>query len=253
MKIILLFICCLISTLGYSQYSEKIVSSRPGKTVNPEVVGSRVFQVQSGINITSIKDDEIDRNSYTLNKSIRIGILENFELIGTIDLKTENNTTTSSSNSSGITNTQLGFKYLVTKAQGQLPFIAVQTEFLLPIKNSIVDRENLGSQLLLISDIEFLEQATFSANIGLLWDGNSTSPSIPFTVQSYFYITDKIGFFYENYGAFDPFEIYTSIGTSYVLTKNLQLDISSGIEINNQITNWFIETGVSWRIDWRNN
>ncbi|MCK5104021.1 MAG: hypothetical protein KAR17_14450, partial [Cyclobacteriaceae bacterium] len=75
----LLFLIITI-TNSFSQFSETIVSDRPGQSNSPNTVGKMVFQLQTGLQVGGGNADNYKRNDFELPAFIRFGITDKIEL-----------------------------------------------------------------------------------------------------------------------------------------------------------------------------
>ena len=67
-----------IQNLAFSQTAKTIRTGRPGVSIGPYVVGTRVFQVQSGLTYDQFRSQN-ESESYTFDNVIRYGLNESFE------------------------------------------------------------------------------------------------------------------------------------------------------------------------------
>jgi hypothetical protein len=60
-----------------------------------------------------------------------------------------------------------------------------------------------------------------------------------------------LGGFVEIYGNLDDFTANYDGGLDYTITDNLKIDVSTGWQGQEEVDNWFVDFGFSWRFVWR--
>ena len=105
--------------------------------------------------------------------------------------------------------------------------------FIFLMQNTLSDRYSLGY------------------NLGLQWDGNQPNATAVYSISLSINVLENFGVFAEAYG----FSMEKSLsdyrgdfGCTYLVTNNLQLDISGGVGLNSIAPDSFIAFGFAWRI-----
>ena len=246
-KILPLLIFCQYAE---AQYSETIVSSRPGVSFTPSTTGKNAFQIQTGFIYNNDKDTNYKSSAFNYVLLGRYGITETFEIRSAIILRSESRTSSGIENSiAGINLWDIGFRWNVIDGKGTGPAFGIQTEFRI---NNVgppeYKTENLTSQTILLFSTPINSWLDFSSNLGASWYQDSGSPVGIYTLNFSFPIGNKIGGFIEMFGTFSDGELATSFdtGIGYLVNNNLQLDLSFGIV--ERIKTNFVDLGLSWRL-----
>ena len=244
----------IVSVKNYSQTLDAIVPDRPGQTNPPNIVPVGIVQLETGFSRESSKIDDILTTNFLYNTSLlRIGILENceirliFEYAGTkIDSPAQSSTI------NGFNPISIGTKLAVCPEKGIIPQTSLNVSVGLPY----FGRQEFRPAYLAPS-FAFLMQNTLSDryslgyNLGLQWDGNQPNATAVYSISLSINVLENFGVFAEAYG----FSMEKSLsdyrsdfGCTYLMTNNLQLDISGGVGLNSIAPDSFIAFGLAWRI-----
>lgn len=250
------FIIVLVILLPFAasaQYGETIRTARPGQAIGGYTLGSKVFQVQSGISYNEFEDESNNQTTWLNNNVFRLGIWEKFEISAVVNYRWDDTeTATGNRLSQGISNTQIGARYNILEASGAIPAIGIQGRVLLKAQSEVYRREKIGTRFILAAGNRITDWMSYTTNFGLIWRGDGQGPDGTYVLNLAFGLTDKIGTFVEVYGITnDPFTTNFDTGFSYLVNKDFQLDISAGWQGNENIDDWFVDAGVSFRFDWR--
>jgi hypothetical protein len=91
---------------------------------------------------------------------------------------------------------------------------------------------------------------SFGYNLGAEWEAE-TGPGYFYTAALGIGLTEKVGMFVEGFGLFATGadnKHLADAGFTWLLLPNLQFDISGGIGLNEAASDFFISTGLSYRI-----
>lgn len=248
-----LFVIVFISISKlHGQYSETIVSGRPGQAIGPMTVGKDVFQVQSGFTYNNIGFDGSRTKSNIITNVFRWGVLEHLEVNGLLAWQNDNiQASNFESNNNGISDSQIGLRYNFSINRGWIPTLGFQSRLLLRLQDEEYRRESVGAQFILITNNQIYDRFSVSTNWLMTYSDFEQRPSYGYVINLSHSISDKWGTFIETYGALDGLDVNIDSGLTYLLTNNIQLDISCGFQGDNNISDWFFDTGISWRVDWR--
>jgi hypothetical protein len=246
--------CLFLAITTNAQYAESIASGRPGQAIGARTLGENVFQAQSGFTYNDISFDDTDGNISSFTNVLRLGVLERLEVSGVLIWQyDEFKTSGISSNANGISNTEFGLRYSITTNKGWRPAIGIQGRLLLKVQDKVYQRENVGTRFILASGNKLSNSFSLTTNWGLTHSGNNSGPNYSYVINGAYSITDKLSTFLEVYGRLNDFNADLDAGLAYLVNNDLQLDISFGLQDENNESNWFIDAGISWRFDWRNN
>lgn len=232
-----------------------IVTDRPDQTESPTLVPKGLLQVETGFMYEEITSDNTKSNTTTFNTTlVRYGLLDNLELRLGLDVAETKNSTRNSNfenKFSGLSPLYVGFKIGITEEKGVLPEIGFLGGAFLPFTAATEYKpEGTGGDFRFSFAHTLSENWSFSYNLGAAWDGNSSNVSYVYTTVLGHSITDKIGCYIELYGAFPESDRANHLldgGFTYLVSNNIQLDLSGGTGINTD-QDFFISTGISFRL-----
>ena len=213
-------------------FSQDIITDRPDQTESAVVVGEKKIQIESGIlnqeNSGGEKKLSIPTNLF------RYGISEKIELRLNLEHSDKKNY--------GIESVEIGSKINLNKNQNSLTKIALLSHLLLPKKE-----EDLGIMNLISISHDQIKNLSIGYNLGYTHFMNQ-SGFLKYSIAFGSGLSEKIGFFIETYGEIEKSEIPISnfdSGFTYLVRDNLQIDVSFGLGINNQMN--FQSIGISWK------
>ncbi len=234
----------LLVTYLQAQFKESIEANRPGNALNVFTVGKNIFQIETAIDYSN-SDDSFSSNSF-----FRYGVTENIEINGGVlyDL----------SSSYKIFN--IGAKYNIFEGDDILPSTAIQLSINVPNETFY---EHAFSSVLFILNYPLTERLSYTLNFGASVDFGKTKIMVEgkekekilvnglYVLNIVYKLTDKWNFFIEPYGRFNgnlrPSRTLSfNSGFSYLVNKNLQLDVLGGYGINSK--NYNTSFGISWRL-----
>lgn len=251
-KTILFCLVFLISgTSILAQTNESIRSDRPGQANSPFTVGKQVFQFQMGNNFNQLIDNNYKNQTNDFNSVFRYGVFEKFEVgIGLDYLSEKSSLGPLSSNSNGLSSFSAQFRGNVIENEGFKPSVGIQYNVNLPVVSEIYKTPKTAQQLSIATNQSFSENIGFSTYSGLSWNGVSSTPYFFYVLNLGFSLTEKWGMFVENYGNLQnkKWDIKFDTGVSFLVNNNLQLDAFGGYDKNQNLNDWFINVGVSWRL-----
>lgn len=250
-------IICFILSFSpvFAQYSETIVSDRPGQSNSPYTVGKMVFQLQTGLQVGGGNADNYKRNDLEIPAFIRFGITDKIEVNTLWGLR---NTTTERFNqefkSSGFNMANFGLRFNIFKETEKVPALGFEFTYKTKMVGEDFKPDYASTRFNIMASKGFSDLIGLTANLGTDFDGYGDAPAGFYTLNLVLTVTDELSVFFENYSFFngDYFDTYFDFGGGYLLNNNLQLDLSGGFGYNDDIFDYFISGGVSYRItSWR--
>lgn len=248
---LLVIICfCSLPLSSFSQFSETIRTGRPGQSIGAYTVGKNVLQFQQGVDYFSSDQQGSTLKGYLNNNVIRFGVFENFELSALVDYQQDELTLNSINvESNGLSNLQLGFRIHISDQKGWLPVTGFQARLKLPGLSNDYQVNNVAPVMIFVASWALPKQMILDTNWIIDYNGNDPNPTGKYVVNFGFPIQGNLGAFLGNYG-----EIYQSTfqtrfegGFSYLVSDNFAVDLSLGYGDNQNIKDFFISTGVSYR------
>ncbi|MFT7157376.1 MAG: hypothetical protein ACI8Q1_002395 [Parvicella sp.] len=251
---ILIWICLCFSIPTIAQYSENIRSARPGQAVGPFTTGKELFQVQTGVNYTNYTNNETARDGNIVEylASLRYGVLENMEIRSAFKVRRDkiNTRPEPSRKFGGLSFWNVGLRYNIVSGTGFKPSFGVQGDIKLTWVDPQYRSSKISPRIMLIHGQRLTEKIGVTTNFSMTLNGESDKALLGYIVKFSFPIAKKWTSFIENYGQGTSVAFLSrwDTGLAYLVNKDLQLDLFSGFGINNGQKEWFIDTGISWRV-----
>lgn len=232
----------MICNSAYSQTAETIATGRPGQSIGARVVGTNIFQIQSGYDFSKSINAGIEVESEAINNVLRYGLDEKYELslvANYNDLGNEGN----------IGNVQIGGRVnLIHNSKVGLPTTCFQTRIQL-IDGEGNERKRLATVSILASVLDMKAYGNLTANFIISniaeedIDLNGTTLAWETSLNS------SIGYFIEHFLTKDDdhYNNNWNTGFSYLINKDLALDLSFGGDLEDELSNEFYSVGFSWR------
>ncbi len=236
-----------------AQFLETIRSGRPGQSIGAYTVGSGTLQVQSGVDYFGTRNSNIGETDHGVLTAtgVRYGLTDQFEVGTFFEYRSVTKKTDSASYSStDLSNMLIGIRHQISVGKGLLPSIGFQFRLRLPVTTGDYKISSVAPSFIFVTSQQLSESITLITNLGGAWNGIDATPTGTYTINLSCAFTDKFGAFIENYGTLTQgkFETRMDGGVAWLATPNLQLDLFGGFGRNYQIFDYFISTGISWRI-----
>ncbi|MBL4578810.1 MAG: transporter [Flavobacteriales bacterium] len=263
----LVFAMFLVHTsFSYAQYTEKMVSGRPGQAIAAQTPGMNVFQLETGFDYTVT-----DRAGYkgwgpkqnrqylsALNATLlRYGILNNLEIHSGWEFREDKVKIDdyTSNLASGMSFSSIGIRHNVFEGNDRKPSLAYQVSIKLNILSKAYNyEETLMPHFMVTSGMSLTENLGITLNSGM--DFTNYGQTGIYILNLGYSLGDRLFTFAEMYGSNrifsefeDPFAPKFDAGFGYFLTNDMQLDVLGGYAINEGIKDYFVSTGISWRLN----
>lgn len=241
----------LISKLAFGQFSETIKTARPGQAIGAFTIGKNVLQFQQGIELNGYLGLKNRPKTYITNHVVRYGVSENIEMSALVDYQSQQlKFDTISSDLTGLSNLHFGFRVHLTDQVGWLPATCFQMRLKMPNVSNEYGASRLAPVMVFVANWSLPQNMSLATNWVLSYNGNNQNPTGKYVLNFGFPVFKKISGFIENYGQVSEgvAESRFDGGFAYLLNNNVQFDLSAGYGQNNAIEDYFISTGISWRI-----
>ncbi|MDW3650123.1 MAG: transporter [Bacteroidia bacterium] len=254
MKTLLQVLALLFPLLSFGQYNQDIQSDRPGKAILGQSPGARVFQLQMGYSFQRIKITGVTTHALTQATVFRVGVTERVELNSRVDWRVEDTTfpTDGVEYKAGISRTQFGTRLSLLQNKGWIPALGLQTGLLLRGESRPYWKRGLGSEFILITGNKISDRISFNTNWGFRKEDEQTPAKFSYVFNLTFFLSKNIGSFAEVYGDFGDANPSFDTGFFCRVNPDFQVDVASGWQGDGMISDWFLNLGLSWRLDWRN-
>lgn len=245
--ILFTFLLSAISFDSFSQISEPLKSDRPGVSFSPSTVSNNILQIQGGVGYFNTETTLINTSTFYQNLMLRFGLKERIELnvnVNNVSVKNDDLVTGIEDTNSGLDQFDFGFRiHLVDRPAGFTASWQAQARVYAINGEDFRGDDDLGY----ITSFSLgypVGNGGFVSNVG-------TSDTTPFlyTLNYSHSFGDNFSGFVEFFGNYDDeFTNYLDAGFAYLITKDLQIDISGGIDIDDSRDDFFIDGGISYRI-----
>ena len=238
-----LFLICTTITVC----SQNIITDRPDQTEASSTVPKNSFQIEMGI-LAQTSSNKAVTNFAGPSTLIRYGISEKVELrlfnqyeSNKIELEGGN------IKANGLGDIEIGTKIQLFKKGGVNTEIAFLSHAIIPTSKDELSNNSLGTINKLSISHSINEQIGVGYNIG--YDNVNKVSALTYSIAIGFSLSEKFGLYIEPYGALsegNQFESNFNAGITYLAKNNLQLDVSYGTGLNNDME--YVSTGFSWNI-----
>lgn len=251
----------LCTTLLNAQEVRDLATDRPGLGSDVPISVPRGFlQVEAGFQMDRDRfrqgGEEVQETLWSYPTTLfRYGILDHWEFRMAFDALSVSRRFTDrdfSRTTDGLSAITLGSKVMIAEEKGWMPYMALQFGLNLAGTGSNAF-EPLYSQAALtwLMTKSLTEAFAITVNLGAAWEDNSPAAIYSYALSMDMALTGNLGGFLEFYG--DLPELgrnahAVNYGLTYLLHENLQFDISSGLGLVDEATDYFIGLGISGRI-----
>jgi len=257
----LLFIQMLIIT-GYAQKEtidkeyDAIITDRPDQTESAALVPKRFLQVETGAFYETLELNNIKTKTTVFNTTLlRYGLLDNLELrvgFSNSEVKQEFRGNNLNDITSGFSPLAIGVKIGVTEEKGLLPEIAFLSHINFPfLASQDFKTKSTGIDFRFSFAHTLSEKSSLGYNMGMAWDGEITTANYVYTIAYGYSISNNVGAFIEIYGDLPEdshFNHFWDTGLTYLISDNIQLDVSGGTGLSKNIQDLYLSAGISFRL-----
>ncbi len=247
----------LLASNSYAQNPGAIYTDRPDITESAIAVPYGSYQFEDGFLFENLSGSNnganTDIHNYTYSTLLaRIGLFRNFELrLGGDYLHQVASIDNFTSSNSGFNNLLLGGKYQFTREDANGQDLGLILQFYLPYGDKTVKPEGIEPELLFAFGKDLFEPLSVSVNIGSHWISAENKAAFLYSSSFDIDISESVDSFFEIYGdapSGEKASFNFDFGGAYRPLNNLQIDASAGIETTAGPDNYFLSTGISFRL-----
>jgi predicted porin len=259
MKKLFLILFLLVSSSSFAQEIPPISTDRPDQTESPDIVPLKYTQIEAGLSYERLRYDHINGVIYEIFTTP--DVLVRYGLAKTVELRFGASVNTGKTTVNGLGNStstdfgplMIGAKFNITEEGEILPKTSLLFEADMPaltIKSSD-SYFNPAIKLCFSNELPTLGELSYNLGIDMDNGGNTTTSTFLYSISFGFDFTSRVGMFTEVYG-FIPFESqssrhYVDAGFTYLVNNNTQIDVSGGYDFQDNLTDYFIGAGISFR------
>ena len=254
---ILVWLTIFIQQILQAQGTIELVGDRPDQTESSITVPHQTLQIESGFMFMKNADEYVEFTHMEYNGTLlRYGLLKFLEL--RFGAGFEGNTTEilnstdnpAKSKDDGISPLSVGFKVNLFNGRDISPHSALIFEATIPHtgKSRPVKPDPF---VLLACSNPLTHHVDLGYNIGVATDQENHTANGFYSLVFGFGAGEKLGFFAETFGTFllkSGDEWSVDGGMTYLLRPNLQFDLYGGFGLNQAAPDYFIGTGLIYRI-----
>ncbi len=230
-----------------AQFGETIRTGRPGQAIGPFTVGKNVFQAQQGIDYYETSKGFLLKSMVT-NHVFRFGLTETVEISTVTDYRNDKiKFSDTTFTFSGFSNLQIGGRIHLMDNKGIRPSLSIQARVRTPWGSEEYQTNNFTPVVIVATGNKIGEKSGLSTNYIFSYGGGRLIAN--YVLNYGLSLTEKIGIFAEAYGAILPdATVLFDTGFSFLANSDLQFDLFGGYGMNRGVQDWFISTGISWRM-----
>jgi hypothetical protein len=229
--------------------SKRLEADRPSETQTPGLTEKGFLQVETGI-----RKEQLNKKDYSLyhpDLLLKWGLSQRFELRSEIKSETRRYKSMNEYEY-GLQPVELGFKAKLLEEKGALPQTTLLAQVGIPAWASKDHKApHALPKVRLLFQNSLTNNIQLGYNLGTEWEGNDTNPQWVYTFSPQFDIGDKWQLFIESYGFLQKGQAPQHVldgGVAYYISSNLMWDIYGGAGLNHHAPDYFISSGISFRI-----
>ena len=246
-------------SVGQESMREPLITDRPDQTESAFIVPAGFFQIETGFLFGRHETNSFTEDNLNLFTTLlRYGINQHFELrLGTSYLMHETSGWANDVQTSGLTPVTAGMKFKMVEEMGLVPEMAFLAIVTLPHSGKEeFSPEYTATEFRFAAEYTFSDWLGMGINLGGAWDGSSVKPAGIYSLVLGADVGGRTGLFLEGYGELpqgtQP-DHRLDGGLTYLVKHNLQLDASAGVGLSEISPDFFVNAGLSWRINNKKN
>lgn len=245
---ILLLILCG-ATAAFAQ-GEEIETDRPDQSESSSLVPKGTLQLEAGYFFQKATEQGLTIRTHAYPTAlVRVGVLDWLELRVLSALKDSVTENGKEREVSGLAPLNLGVKVKLWEEQGWRPEAAFLVRAALPVGSRYFRPDNPEPEIRLMFTNGITEKIDLAYNLTHSWVEGE--PQKGYTLSLSGEMLDKLTVYGEVFGSKrkgEKAEHQADIGVLYLLLPNLQLDVAAGKGLHASAPDFFVTTGVSYRL-----
>jgi hypothetical protein len=233
-----------------AQEIDPIQTDRPDQTESPSITPVNQMQMEIGF--------VYEKTALELNNFTHPNILTKFGISNRLELRLVTDIGTYSLNTQGkkiqqttLNPTLIGCKVNIFQEKNYLPKTSLILHVGLPaIASKEYTDNNVFNTFRFLMQHTLNEKVSLSYNLGIEWDGSTPNATGIYTLALGYALSKKLGSFIELYGFATQYVATMhqyDMGFTYLLSKDMQFDVSGGIGLNKIAPDYFVSCGFSFR------
>src|SRR5258706_6732375 len=232
----------------------ELITDRPDQTEATVLVPQGGLQVETGFMYENDRQDGVERTNFAYNKMlIKYGLNDHFELrfITGFLGKRAKIAEHPASHVQGFSPLALGVKIKLAEEKGFWPQAAFIGHINLRTGSKDFNPSYTAADFRFTFAHTLSEKFSLSYNVGSEWNGETPDAAFLYTLSLRYMATNRAGMFVESYGFFpekDKADNRIDCGLTYMLASMVQWDISGGRGLSRNAPDYFLSTGLSFRL-----
>jgi hypothetical protein len=233
----------LVILYNYALVAQNIQTDRPDQTETPALTPVGWLQGEAGF-LSETNEGDVKYATYP-SLLLKYGLNKNFELRTITEIA-------SLGGQAGMVPFTFGFKVHFFDEKGLLPNTSLIAHIAPPKAGTeLFHTTKWAPSFRFTLQNTLTEKLSLGYNLGAEWDGFSSATTWLYTLSFARSLGQKMGGYVETYGYFN--ENYKAdnrldAGLTYLISPNVQLDLSSGFGLKNSFLKHYAALGFSWRM-----
>jgi len=247
------FLGAAIFSYGQTEKPE-LVTDRPDQTEAPVLVPKGGLQVETGFVYERDRQDGVQKTNFTYNTTlIKYGVNDHFELRFISEFLGERSkiAETPVTHIQGFSPLALGVKIKLSDEKGFWPQAAFIGHINLRTGSKDFNPNYTSADFRFTFAHTLSERFSLSYNLGAEWNGETPDAAFLYTLSLGYAATERVGVFVESYSFFpekDKADNRFDCGLTYKFSPVVQWDVSGGVGLNRTAPDYFLSTGLSFRL-----
>lgn len=258
---IVMVVLIAVPAVGADSAAPPLITDRPDVTESSEVVGRGLVQVEMGYSFFRFEDGDarLDLSAFP-GTLVRVGLHDRVELrvewAGYLSESLDSGL--SSREDSGWGNAALGAKIKLREEKGAAPELSLLVDAIIPSGSKSFRAERIDPAIRFAGSHTLSERLGLGYNVGFgaltIEEDSGDTDTLGlgrYSLALGIGLSERWGTFVEVFGFMPttggPAHSLDS-GLTYLVTRNVQLDISGGLGLNDRAEDWFVGAGISFRL-----
>jgi hypothetical protein len=245
----------MIALTAHAQVEkEEIVTDRPDQTESPSLVPKGGLQVETGFVFEQDVHHSVKMTNVAFNTTlIKYGINSNVEVrfISEYLGAYEDDGSIQRRNSDGFSPLAFGLKLKLSEEKGFWPQASLISHIIVKSGHREFSPSYTAANFRFTFCHTLSEKFSLSYNLGARWDGQTPEAVFLYTLSLGYSVTPKTGVYIETYSFFPEggrADHRFDSGITYKISPVVQLDLSAGTGLSRNAPDFYISTGISFRL-----
>jgi Putative MetA-pathway of phenol degradation len=252
--ILLLSILAAGAVWAQSADSLEFGADRPGIATPPNIAAEKTLQIENGFQYEHSSIDGLTSENILFSSLVlRYGLSSYAELRLQTDVAySREQDSLSNTKLFGLNPVTIGAKIKLCEQRDIIPDLSVLVNLTLPYFGKSEFRpDNYIPSCYLLFAKDLTEELNLCDNVGVSWNEGSPSPTYSYALCLGLSLNDHLSTFVEAYGFLATHagpDHYFDAGFAYLLSRNLQVDVSAAGALSSSAGYVLLGAGIAWRL-----